>query len=108
MDIQNLILVGKLGRVVSIKDKSGQLLEVELTTPVAEEVKKMGKDDMDVSEFVSYFIVRIGNTAYAPEERIALQEGLGKIQGAVLGYLNKQCLELLVEQDKFVEELTKK
>ena len=108
MDIESLILVGKLGRTVKIKDKAGQFIEVELSTPSAEEVKKMGIGELDVAEFVAYFVVRIGDKIYGLEDRKVLQEGLGKIQGVVLGYLNKQCMELLAEQEKFVEELTKK
>ena len=109
MDIQDLILVGKLSKAVSFKDKkTGQVVEVELSTPIAEDVKRLGGEDMDVAEFVSYFVDRIGNTVYPPENRKIIKEALGKIQGVVLGYLNKQCMELLNEQEKFVEELTKK
>ena len=107
-DIQDLILVGKLGRVVSMKNSKGQCLEVRLSTPTAEDVKKMGNGELDAAEFVSYFVVRIGDREYASEEREGLREGLGKIQGTVLGFLNKQCLQLLEEQEAFVEELTKK
>ena len=108
MDIESLILVGKLGRVISIKDPSGQRVEVALSTPNVEEAKKLGDDDMDVAGMCSYFISRIGDKEYGPADRELLKKGLEKIQGAVLVYINKQCLELLKEQEQFIEELTKK
>jgi len=112
MDIQDLILVGKLGKTIKIKNSvdgkaTGQCLEIRLVTPTAEEIKAIGESP-DVAEFVSYFVASIGEKVYVSEERPALREELGKIQAAVLGFLNKQCAELLDEQNKFVEDLAKK
>ena len=109
MDIQNLILIGKLGETVNFKTNDGKMLEVGLMTPTAEVIRQMGTIETLTSiEFVANFIIRIGDKTYAPADKAALREELGQIQGAVLGLLNKQCLSLIEKQEKFVEELTKK
>ena len=108
MDIESLILVGKLGRTVSIKDPSGQKVEIVLSTPIVEEAKKMGDENIDAAGLVAFFISRVGDKTYGPADREIVVQALNKVQGSVLAYLNKQCLELLKEQEQFIEELTKK
>lgn len=109
MDIQDLILVGRLGEVVSFKTKDGKVLEVELTTPTTDEVKKMGAiENVTSVDFVLNFIVRVGEKHYGPENREEVRQKLGESQGALVGFLNQQCLKLVEKQEKFIEELTKK
>jgi len=100
MDIQKLVTMGKLE-----KDITYEGVTFHLATPTSHELSSVN-DNVDM---LVAFIVKIGDKSFASQED---KEGLGTIlrsmQGVMVGSLSKEATNLLEEQSKLIESMSKK
>ena len=106
MDLEKLIMTGKH----TMEMKLGDFM-FHLETPEA----LQGIGIQNNIELATVMIVKITNTVtnesedfVSPEQKKKLSERLGKMQGGVMTWLTDRCAELANQQQKDIEDLSKK
>jgi hypothetical protein len=100
MDVNKLITMGRLE-----KDVTYDGITFHLVTPSADELSKM-TDNIDL---IAAFITKIGDKEFnSAEEKEGLRTVLKSMQGVVIGNLVKKAGELIDQQAKVIEGMSKK
>lgn len=106
MDLEKLIMIGKHTMEVKLGD-----FVFHLETPEASQ----GIGIQNNIELATLMVVKIANAAaneseefVTPEQKKKLTERLSKAQGGVMTWLVDRCAELASEQQKDIEDLSKK